>query len=148
MTLKLIKEIIIILLMTLATILFLTVILSDFIPSNTYVPQSISYVPSDKVKEELQKVIEDKENTKVILTREITESDLRAYQRNHEYTPGKVNPFSSSSGEQTDDSNSTSGTNSTSNTSTNSVTGNNSVNSNNSTNTNTTNNTNTITGTK
>lgn len=149
MTLKLVKEIIIILLMTLATILLLTVVLADFIPSNTYIPQAVSYVPSEEVQQELQKVIEDKENSKVILTREITESDLKTYQRNREYTPGKVNPFSSGSTEgsteNTSGNGSTTGSGTTTNTTT--TTGNTSNNGN-SGSTNTTTNSTTTTVTK
>lgn len=148
MTLKLVKEIIIILLMTLATILLLTVVLADFIPSNTYIPQAVSYVPSEEVQQELQKVIEDKENSKVILTREITESDLKTYQRNSEYTPGKVNPFSSGSTEGSTENTSGNGTTTGSGTTTNTTTTGNTSNNSNSGGTNTTNTNTTTTVTK
>ena len=88
-----IKEIIIMLLLCLAIILILGVILYEYVPSNKILPEEVSYVTPQNIKEEL-KNSDSIEEDKVILTYEIDESDLTNYQKIKDYKPGKVNPFS------------------------------------------------------
>ena len=90
---NIIKEIIIMLLLCLAIILILGVILYEYVPSNKILPEEVSYVTPQNIKEELNSS-NSVEEDKVILTYEIDESDLANYQRIKDYKPGKVNPFS------------------------------------------------------
>ncbi len=90
---NIIKEIIIMLLLCLAIILILGVILYEYVPSNKILPEEVSYVTPQNIKEEL-KNSDSIEEDKVILTYEIDESDLTNYQKIKDYKPGKVNPFS------------------------------------------------------
>ncbi len=91
---KLIKEIIIALLIALAMIVILGVLLYRFIPSNKVLPSDIEYNASDVVKEQLKEAIESQES-QVVLSYEVTQSDLKNYQKSNSYNAGKVNPFSS-----------------------------------------------------
>ena len=90
---NIIKEIIIMLLLCLAIILILGVILYEYVPSNKILPEEVSYVTPQNIKEELKNSDSIEEDT-VILTYEIDESDLTNYQKIKDYKPGKVNPFS------------------------------------------------------
>ena len=90
---NIIKEIIIMLLLCLAIILILGVILYEYVPSNKILPEEVSYVTPQNIKEDL-KNSDSIEEDKVILTYEIDESDLTNYQKIKDYKPGKVNPFS------------------------------------------------------
>ena len=90
---NIIKEIIIMLLLCLAIILILGVILYEYVPSNKILPEEVSYVTPQNIKEEL-KNSDSIEEDKVILTYEIDESDLTNYKKIKDYKPGKVNPFS------------------------------------------------------
>ena len=90
---NIIKEIIIMLLLCLAIILILGVILYEYVPSNKILPEEVSYVTPQNIKEEL-KNSDSIEEDKVILKYEIDESYLNNYQKIKDYKPGKVNPFS------------------------------------------------------
>lgn len=90
---SIIKEIIIMLLLALAIILVLGVLLYEYVPSNKILPEEISYVTPQNVKEEL-KTLDGVEEDKVILTYEIDETDLNNYKTVKDYKPGKTNPFS------------------------------------------------------
>lgn len=90
---NIIKEIIIMLLLCLAIILILGVILYEYVPANKILPEEISYVTPQNIKEEL-KNSDNVEEDKVILTYEIDETDLANYQKIKDYKPGKTNPFS------------------------------------------------------
>lgn len=89
-----IREIIIILLLCLAIILILGVLLYEYVPSNKMLPEKLSYVTPQNVKEELQSSDGVNEDG-IILTYELEQSDLNNYQRIKNYKPGKTNPFSS-----------------------------------------------------
>ena len=90
---NIIKEIIIVLLLTLAILLILGVILYEYVPANKQLPEEISYKTPQNVKEKLVS-IEGVDEDKVILTYELNQTDLYNYQRTNEYKPGKTNPFS------------------------------------------------------
>lgn len=91
---KTIKEIIIILLITLAIILILGVLLYEYVPNNKVIPEKVSYTTPDNIKEELAK--EDaEENSTPIYVYSLEPTDINNYRRIDSYVPGKVNPFSS-----------------------------------------------------
>lgn len=110
---NIIKEIIIMLLLCLAIILILGVILYEYVPSNKILPEEVSYVTPQNIKEELNSS-NSVEEDKVILTYEIDESDLANYQRIKDYKPGKANPFSTYE-EKTEENQSQNGQNTTNN---------------------------------
>ena len=110
---NIIKEIIIMLLLCLAIILILGVILYEYVASNKILPEEVSYVTPQNIKEELNSS-NSVEEDKVILTYEIDESDLANYQRIKDYKPGKVNPFSTYE-EKTEENQSQNGQNTTNN---------------------------------
>lgn len=97
-----IRETIIALLVCLAVLLILSVALYNFIPSNKVVPEEVKYTPSKEIQTQLNSEV-DKENNEVLMTYEVTASDLENYQKAKEYVPGKANPFAAVS-ESTDDS--------------------------------------------
>lgn len=94
MTKNIIKEIIIVLLLTLAIILVLGVLLYEYVPANKIIPEKISYNTPESVKSELQ-AYTNVDDTEVVITYEIDSTDLNNYRKIHEYVPGKKNPFSS-----------------------------------------------------
>lgn len=88
------KEIIIILLLTLAIILLLGVLLYDYVPMNKTIPEQISYSATEEVRTALEeRQATDQED--VILSYEVTSTDLKNYQRVNEYQAGRKNPFES-----------------------------------------------------
>lgn len=91
---NIIKEIIIILLLVLAIILILGVMLYEYVPSNKFIPEKISYTTPESVKNELQ-TDTNVDDTEVVITYEIDSTDLNNYKKIQEYIPGKKNPFSS-----------------------------------------------------
>lgn len=101
---KVIKEIIIMLLICLVTMLVLAIALYKYIPNRKVVPEVVSYTASEEVKDLLADNIDtksDKDN--VILTYEVTASDLNGYQSTNIYVPGKSNPFAAASKSTTTD---------------------------------------------
>ena len=89
---SIIKEIIIILLLLLAVILALGVLFYDYIPTNKTIPTVVEYSTSQAIQSELNEQI-TKEET-VLVTYEITSSDLNNYKKTNTYKAGKANPFS------------------------------------------------------
>ena len=93
MSKNIIKEIIIVLLLSILIILVLGVILYNYVPANKQIPAEISYTTPKNVKTELQSV-DGADEDKIILTYKIDQTDLYNYQRVRDYKPGKTNPFS------------------------------------------------------
>ena len=92
---KIIKEIIIMLLVCLATMLIFAIALYKYIPSKKIVPEIATYVATDEVKDLLADNIDSKsEDEDVKVVYEVTSSDLAGYQTTNAYVPGKANPFS------------------------------------------------------
>ena len=85
------KEICIILLLSVAILLILGIIFYEYIPINQTVPTREAYVTSENVKAEIDENIKSSE--KIEVTYEITDSDLNIYKQSGRYTEGKVNPF-------------------------------------------------------
>lgn len=89
---NIIKEIIIVLLLTLAIILILGVLLYEYVPANKIIPEKVSYTTPENAKLELE-TDTNVDDTQVIITYQIDSTDLNNYKKIHEYVPGKKNPF-------------------------------------------------------
>lgn len=87
------KEIIIILLLALAIILILGVILYEYIPTNKIIPEKVSYITPENIKQEIE-TDTSVDDTEVVITYQIDSTDLNNYEKIQEYVPGKKNPFS------------------------------------------------------
>ena len=102
-----IKEIFIILLLSIAILLILGILFYDYIPMNKVIPQKEAYTTPNDVQKELEEAITETE--KVEVTYEVTDSDLNIYKQSGSYAEGKANPFvlesssdNTSNGEYTD----------------------------------------------
>lgn len=91
---SIIKELIIVLLLCLAIILVLGILLYDYVPVATTLPNPVAYTTPEDIKEELL-TSEQVEESEIIMTYEINSDDLNNYKRIQDYKPGKANPFSS-----------------------------------------------------
>ena len=101
---KVIKEIIIMLLVFLITMLILAIGLYKYIPNRKAVPEVVTYTASEDVKDLLEDNIDKKSDSDdVILTYEVTASDLTGYQSINTYVPGKSNPFAAASSSTSND---------------------------------------------
>lgn len=89
---KIIKEIIIILLICLISMLAIAVVLYDYIPNRKVVAEVSTYTTSQEIETQLEDDI-DSEDKEVVLTYEVTSKDLSSYEISNEYVPGKANPF-------------------------------------------------------
>ena len=117
-TKNIIKEIIIVLLLILAIILILGILLYEYVPNNKIIPQQVSYTTPEKVKEELS-TSENVDDSQVIMTYEVTATDLTNYKKTKDYVSGKKNPFESINSQNTttgNTTNTTGGKNTTGNT--------------------------------
>ena len=95
---KVIKEIIIMLVICLLTMLVLAIALYRYIPNRKAVPDVVTYTASEDVQDLLEDNIDTKsDQDNVILTYEVTASDLSGYQSTNTYIPGKSNPFAPAS---------------------------------------------------
>ena len=91
---KAIKEIIIMLLVCLVTMLILAIALYQYIPSRKEVPEVERYVASEEVQDLLDDNVEqrlDDQKKDAVLV--LTSNDLKNYQKTYDYIPGKANPF-------------------------------------------------------
>lgn len=107
-TKNIIKEIIIVLLLILAIILILGILLYEYVPNNKIIPQQVSYTTPENVKEELS-TSENVDDSQVIMTYEVTATDLTNYKKTKDYVSGKKNPFESIESQNTTTENMTSG---------------------------------------
>ena len=87
-----IKEIFIILLLSIAILLVLGILFYDYIPINSVVPEREAYTTPNEVKNEISEDIAESE--KIEVTYEVTDADLNIYKQTGSYTEGKANPFS------------------------------------------------------
>lgn len=95
---KAIKEIIIMLLVCFITMLVLAIALYKFLPNKKSVPEITTYEVSEQVQDLLEDNIDQKSaEERVLLTYEVTSSDLSGYQVTNDYVPGKSNPFAEAS---------------------------------------------------
>ena len=107
-TKNIIKEIIIVLLLILAIILILGILLYEYVPNNKIIPQQVSYTTPENVKEELS-TSENVDDSQVIMTYEVTATDLTNYKKTKDYVSGKKNPFESIESQNTTTENTTRG---------------------------------------
>ena len=105
---NIIKEIIIVFLLILAIILILGILLYEYVPNNKIIPQQVSYTTPENVKEELS-TSENVDDSQVIMTYEVTATDLTNYKKTKDYVSGKKNPFESIESQNTTTENTTSG---------------------------------------
>ena len=96
---KIIKEIIIMLLVCLVTMLVLAISLYKFIPNRKIVPEIATYKASEEVQDLLEDNIDQNTNqtSQNIATYEVTAGELKGYQKTNIYVPGKSNPFAPAS---------------------------------------------------
>lgn len=94
-----IKEIFIILLLSIAILLILGILFYEYIPINKVVPEKEAYTTPDEVKNEIDEEIS--ESQKIEMTYEVTDADLNVYEQTGSYSEGKANPFALE--EKTDD---------------------------------------------
>ena len=100
MTKNIIKEIIVILLLTLAIILVLGVLLYEYVPANKIIPEKISYTTPEDVKTELEIDIDESEE-ELYVDYHIDSTQLNNYKKIQEYVPGRKNPFGSLESQET-----------------------------------------------
>lgn len=89
---KAFKEAIIMILLLIAIVLVLGVLFYDYIPTGKVVPVIEPYQTSENIKKEINETV-DTENTEIIVTYEIDNTDLKNYEKNKDYDKGKENPF-------------------------------------------------------
>lgn len=85
------KEIFIILLLSIAILLILGILLYDYIPINRVIPEREAYVTPEEVENELEENITEAQPLNI--TYEVTDADLDRYKQTGTYIEGKVNPF-------------------------------------------------------
>ena len=97
---KIIKEIIVMLLVCLATMLIFAIVLYEYIPGKKQVPEIATYVATEQVQDLLEDTVDQKKDEdRIIFTYEVTKGDLAGYQTTKDYVPGKTNPFAEFSSE-------------------------------------------------
>ena len=97
---NIIKEIIIILLLTLAIILILGVLLYEYVPANKIIPEKVSYTTPEEVKTELETEVNEQEE-ELYVDYHIDSTQLNNYKKIQEYVPGRKNPFGEVGTEET-----------------------------------------------
>lgn len=100
---KIIKEIIIILLICLISMLIFAIALYNYIPNRKIVAEVSQYETSAEVEALLADNIDSKDN-EVVLTYEVTSKDLNNFEVKNEYVPGKANPFAATTSKTTTES--------------------------------------------
>lgn len=99
-TKNVLKEIIIMLLLTLAIILVLGVLLYEYVPANKIIPEKVSYTTPEEVKKELETVT-DSDDDEQYFDYHIDSTQIKNYQKIQEYVPGRKNPFGDLDSEET-----------------------------------------------
>ena len=105
-----IKEVFIILLLSIAILLVLGILFYDYIPTNRVVPTKKAYSTPEEVKNEIEEEVTETE--KIEVSYEVTDADLNIYKQTGSYTEGKANPFAlESTTNETNDENGNTNTN-------------------------------------
>ncbi len=86
-----IKEVFVILLLSIAILLVLGILFYDYIPTNRVVPTKKAYSTPEEVKNEIEEEVTETE--KIEVSYEVTDADLNIYKQTGSYTEGKANPF-------------------------------------------------------
>ena len=87
MSKNVLREIIILLLLTLAIILLLGVLLYEYVPMNKVIPETVTYTATDETRKAIEEQSAQDDGT-VVLSYEVTSTDLKNYKK------GRKNPFS------------------------------------------------------
>lgn len=93
---NIIKEVIIILLLLIAIILLAGIVFYDYNPTSKIVPAIEQYEVPQNIEEELKNTV-DENQTELVITYNVDESDLKKYEKSKDYVKGKVNPFADTS---------------------------------------------------
>lgn len=89
---KIIKELLLILFTSLLAMLLFAMILYEYVPNRKVVAEVTEYTASKKLAEQVADKVNDGKDD-VVLTYEVTASDLNNYKITNDYVPGKANPF-------------------------------------------------------
>jgi probable serine/threonine-protein kinase roco9 len=93
MSKNVLREIIILLLLTLAIILLLGVLLYEYVPMNKVIPETVTYTATDETRKSIEEQSAQDDGT-VVLSYEVTSTDLKNYKKVNDYKAGRKNPFS------------------------------------------------------
>ncbi len=89
---KILKEGIIFILLLAAVVLILAVLFYDYIPTGKVVPVVEQYQTSESVQKEIDETI-NTEQSEIVVTYDIDNTDLKTYEKSKDYDKGKENPF-------------------------------------------------------
>ena len=88
-----IKEFIILILLLIAIVLIFAILLYDYNPLNKTIPKKVeAYVLPEDVQIELDNTLNGEE--KIVKTYQIDGIELDKYEKENEYNPGKIEPYS------------------------------------------------------
>lgn len=103
---KILKEIIIILLLLVAIVLLIGVLFYDYIPTGKVVPEIEKYQTAESVQKEINETV-SANDSEIIVTYEIDNTDLSTFEKTKDYDKGKENPFAAYSAETDENSTNT-----------------------------------------
>lgn len=91
---SIIKEIFIIVLMTIAIILVLGILLYEYNPTSKKTPNKVeAYTLPEDMQQELNETIAENEKQNIIKTYRVDANDLRIYESTNDYDKGRPDPF-------------------------------------------------------
>ena len=88
-----IKEILILIPITLAIVFASAVLFYNYMPTSKIVPETLKYDIPENIIQELEETITEN-NEEVIVTYQVDAKDLSTYEKNKDYNAGNPNPFS------------------------------------------------------
>lgn len=95
---SIIKEIFIIILLTIAIVLILGIVFYDYIPLNKKIPSEVAkYTLPEETSEELNETLTAAETQNIVKTYRVDSTDLGRYEESDDYNKGKPNPFAAPS---------------------------------------------------
>lgn len=90
---SIVKELIILLLLLIAIILLFAILLYDYNPLNKTIPEKVqAYTLPKNVEKELESTLNEEE--RIVKTYQIDGTDLSKFEKEDEYNPGKIAPYS------------------------------------------------------
>lgn len=91
---SIIKEIFIIVLMTIAIILVLGILLYEYNPTSKKTPNEVeAYTLPEDMQQELNETIAENEKQNIIKTYRVDANDLKIYESTNDYDKGRPDPF-------------------------------------------------------
>ncbi len=88
-----IKEILILIPITLAIVFASAVLFYNYMPTSKIVPETVKYQAQENITQEIEEAITEN-NEEVIVTYQVDAKDLSTYEKNKDYNAGNPNPFS------------------------------------------------------